>query len=68
MEYVDGDAYSHYCVAFPVRDSDELLYIEPQNDLPWYNVKAGAIPYQVFPDGSKWPLTTNPIVKVLVNK
>jgi hypothetical protein len=71
LEYVDGYAMYHDCVAFPVRDNPDLLFIEPQNDKVLYDVVAGSIPY-FCEDNSGTGfckfMFEKPILKVLVNK
>lgn len=71
LEYVGGYAMFHDCVAFPVRDSPDLLFIEPQNDLIIHDVVAGSIPYVCADNNGNGFckfLTEKPVLKVLVNR
>lgn len=71
LTYEGGFAKFHECVAFPVRDSSDLLFIEPQNDLVIHDVVAGSIPYVCAGNNEKGFckfIVEEPILKVLVNK
>jgi len=63
-----GNAITHECVAFPVRDCESgFIFIEPQNDHVLYDVEAGKIPYLCEKDYCRF-MCDKPVLKVLINK